>query len=195
VEQGKELGGQDGYLAFSVDPGTGESTGNMVLFTSDGNALSETPRSSMGSIVPILYVNLWISGLYIDSLLGGFSTTVFDWAEDSELIIYDFPDSTFREALDAEKVVISMLAYDFDAYLTGDGSQGVDVVVFQVDTGTGTTDPATTPAPAPTPEGSGVTPQGSGVTPQGTSTTSAAVSTQSLSVISFSMFLAGLLFS
>lgn len=128
---------------------------------------------------------------------------------DAQLIIYDYSDSIFTKAVGAENVIISMLAYDFDAFLTGDGSQAVDVVAFQVDTGTETTEPTTTPAPlTPTP-GSGVTTQGTSTdspseaptasptsSPTAAPTASAAVSIQSLSVFASSFFvlLASLLF-
>jgi len=145
LEEAEALGGQEGFLTFSIDPVSGVSSGNLALFLGDGATVSETPRSALGFVIPIVYVFLQDSDKSINTLLGGLYGTVLEWSETVELGITVFSDETFRENFGADQGIISMLAIDYSMYEAGDGTEGYDEAVFVIDyTSEGDTPPAET---------------------------------------------------
>lgn len=110
------VGAKYGFLSFSVSKGTREVNDNLSLFTSvsEQQGFQETPRSSQGLMIPLVYVKGFIHGRSIDRLPGGFNQTIINWREDIDYNIIAVRDERiFLTVPDADAVVVSLRGYDF----------------------------------------------------------------------------------
>jgi len=69
IEEAMVLNGSMGYISFSARAGEEISASGLALYTyTEGNTVSETPRSAGGSIVPIVFAEAVIADQVITEL-------------------------------------------------------------------------------------------------------------------------------
>eukprot|EP00549_Striatella_unipunctata_P021517 CAMPEP_0118685994 /NCGR_PEP_ID=MMETSP0800-20121206/7563_1 /TAXON_ID=210618 ORGANISM="Striatella unipunctata, Strain CCMP2910" /NCGR_SAMPLE_ID=MMETSP0800 /ASSEMBLY_ACC=CAM_ASM_000638 /LENGTH=152 /DNA_ID=CAMNT_0006582983 /DNA_START=156 /DNA_END=614 /DNA_ORIENTATION=- len=108
------------------------SSGVSLYTTKDSSSstasstLSETPKFVGGSVVPIVYIDWVVDGVFFGELLGGFSGTVYKWEQDIDVTRQelDYFVDTFEALTD---VIVDVVAYDYDR-ITG----GQDMTFFRV---------------------------------------------------------------
>eukprot|EP00934_Nitzschia_sp_Nitz4_P004536 Nitzschia sp. Nitz4//scaffold15_size197535//39930//45803//NITZ4_001562-RA/size197535-processed-gene-0.9-mRNA-1//1//CDS//3329537667//4526//frame0 len=125
-------GGQVGTLVLSTTQTASDGTikEGIALFTSDGNTLSETPRSAGGQILPIQYVEGSVSGTSVYVIVGGVFSMVLDWDDSLEVTVATA--DSYLDYVGASYLLMDVLAYDDDALLTG-GTSSYDIVTFWID--------------------------------------------------------------
>ena len=126
-EDAEALGGVFGLLTFSVTgDGIGESS---ALYTYDSSGrLSETPRTSTGNIVPVVFTEGVIRGNEIFVLVGGFFQTIIPWSESTTLIVESISAKAMLENLESNYAIVDFVAYDDDA----DQSSDFDFETFDI---------------------------------------------------------------
>jgi hypothetical protein len=128
-----DLGVEYGFLSFSlVNAQDGIVPNGVSLYTFNGNTYSETPRSSGGQIVPVVYVEGTIGGVELSVLVGGFSATVMDWSETNTIDIYIATADKYLESFASDFLVVDLLAHDDDALLNPEEA-GTDFYSFLLD--------------------------------------------------------------
>jgi len=130
-----EVGAKYGYFAFSRNPTTGVIDQNLVLYVATpgdgqaGESFDEVIPAQGGVILPIVYVNAFISGYSINFLPGGFNQTILTWSESLNYEIIARTDERVLQVTGADAVVLDITAVDFDWYLAGNGT---DYVSFDI---------------------------------------------------------------
>jgi hypothetical protein len=126
------FGGESGYLSFSVDNIQGDNLiPEVLLYTSDGNTYSETPREAGGQILPIIYVEGMLDGDELDVLVGGFFSTIIEWSDANGVNFFATDASAYLALFEVDFLVVDILAVDDDE--SGGSNGGSDFTFFVID--------------------------------------------------------------
>lgn len=128
----QQLGAVFGDLQFTVDS-NGNMTSPITLYTNSGGgttgAISETPQSAGGSVVPIVFAEEgYEDGSFNLVEFAGYE--LYDWGS-SEIIAYPVDLDKFAETMDFDTIVIDMYAYDLDKEPEEEGY--FDLALFDLD--------------------------------------------------------------
>lgn len=111
-EHWKQMGGQTGFLIFSVDI-LGNVNDNLALFTrNEHGVLAEQPRKGGGSIIPLVYVDAYWQGKRLDVIPGGLNRKFYSWSPENDCQVARVPAKDVSNVIPVmETILVNMYAH------------------------------------------------------------------------------------
>ncbi|CAB9498210.1 Clostripain family [Seminavis robusta] len=145
-----EQGARYSFLKFSVDEADGRVNNNLGLFVSNSAGIfTEQPRSGLGYVLPLIYIDAFVQGRKLTILPGGFNSTVIEWKEELDYNILTTPvKNIFKVIPTTDAVVVALTAVNH-----GDLSSEPESIFYNIsgDEAATITQISFTPAPTESP--------------------------------------------